>query len=129
MQLFKTFAAAVVVTGLGLGTASAEQCPPPPAVSYAAPAPLPSPQYLGSEDYYQAHGGDPRDYVLALYADVLHRAPSEAEVQHWVAELDQCRDGVTLARDFLVSARAELPAPPPPPVIVVAPPARHDGAR
>jgi hypothetical protein len=134
MQLLKKLAAAVIVAGLMVGSVSAAPCPPPPpapvTVLYPAPAPLPSPQYLGSEDYYQGHGGNPRDYVSALYADVLHRPPSEAEIQRWTAQLGSSGDGVVLAREFLTFAQGEIAAhaPPPPPVIVVQsppPPARH----
>jgi hypothetical protein len=125
MKFTRTLAAAVMVIGLGLSTANAEWCPPAPApiVVYPPPAPLPSPQYLGSEAYYQGHGGDPRDFVIGLYSDVLHRPPSEAEIQRWVTQLGNSGDGVTLAREFLTFAQSELAAnAPPPPVVVVTPP-------
>jgi hypothetical protein len=129
MKLTRMLAAAVMVMGLGLGTANAAWCPPapPPApapiVVYPPPPPLPSPQYLGSEDYFQGHGGDPRDFVIGLYSDVLHRAPSEAEIQRWVTQLGNSADGVTLAREFLTFAQGELATnAPPPPIVVVTPP-------
>jgi hypothetical protein len=79
--------------------------------------------FFGSEDYFQAHGGDARDLVVGLYKDVLHRPPSEDEITRWVARFDSCGDGITLAREFLMFAEGELAAQAPavPPVIVVQP--------
>jgi hypothetical protein len=133
MRLYRTLAVAVIVAGLGLGKASAASWP----VGYPAPAtwpvlaPLPGAAgsltaragYFGSEDYFQAHGGNPRDYVIALYADVLGRPPAEAEIERWVSQYGACGDGVTLAREFLTYAQGELAAraAAAPPVVVVQP--------
>ncbi len=38
---------------------------------------------LGSEAFYQAHGGNPRDFLRALYIRLLERAPAEAELAAW----------------------------------------------
>ncbi len=65
-------------------------------------------QYLGNEDYFEAHGGTPRSYIVALYADVLQRAPSEAEIERWTADLQSCGNGEILAQDFLIFANSEL---------------------
>jgi hypothetical protein len=101
-------------------------------VGYPAPAPFPGAAvdltaraaYFGSEGYFQGHGGNPRDYVIALYADVLGRPPAEAEIQRWVSQWGACGSGVTLAREFLTYAQGELAAraaAAPPPVVVVQP--------
>jgi hypothetical protein len=126
MKLFQKLAAALIVVGLGLGTANAAPpCPPAaPVVLYPTPAPLPAPpQFFGSEAYYQAHGGDPQDFVSALFSDVLHRPPSEAETQRWVSRLSACGDGVTMAREFLTFAQGELAAQAAaaPPIVVLPP--------
>jgi hypothetical protein len=80
-------------------------------------------RFFGSEDYFQAHGGDARDLVIGLYNDVLRRPPSEDEITRWVARYTSCGDGVTLAREFLIFAQGELAAQAPavPPVIVIQP--------
>ncbi len=103
-------AVAVLILG-GLSQVRAE-------AAYPAPRP-PSLQdqaeYLGNEDYFEAHGGNPRDYVIALYADVLGRPPSEAEIQRWSERFLSCGNGVTLAREFLIFARSERAARAPAP--------------
>jgi hypothetical protein len=67
-------------------------------------------RYLGSAGYYQAHGGSPRDLVIALYGDVLHRPPTETEIQRWASRLSATGDGDAMAREFLLFARSELAA-------------------
>ena len=106
MHFYRTLVIAVTVAGLGWGEASAALClptgPEPPLQAQA--------QFLGSDDYYQAHGGNPRDLVLALYADVLGRPPTENEIQRWTSRLQDCGNGVVMAREFLIFAQSELAA-------------------
>jgi hypothetical protein len=97
---------ALIVAGLGWGEASAALCP----LTGPAPALQAQAQFLGSDDYYQAHGGTPRDLVLALYADVLGRPPTENEIQRWTSRLDDCGNGVVMAREFMIFAQSELAA-------------------
>lgn len=40
---------------------------------------------LGSEAYFQEHGGTMRSFLRALYQDLLQRTPSEAELDSWQA--------------------------------------------
>jgi hypothetical protein len=116
MRCFKVLAAALVLAGLCGGSVRAAGWPPPAPAVAQDPA-----EFLGSEDYFEAHGGTARDYVIALYADVLGRAPSEAEIRRWSDRFMSCGNGVTLAREFLIYAHSEL-ATRPPVGIVVPPP-------
>jgi hypothetical protein len=70
---------------------------------------------IGSEDYFEAHSGNPRDYVTALFTDVLGRAPTEAEVQRWSDRFFSSGNGVVMAREFLIFAQSELATRPYPP--------------
>ncbi len=65
-------------------------------------------QYFGNQDYFEAHGGTPRDYITALFNDVLLRAPTQKEMAHWTARLDACGNGEVLAREFLLFAVSNL---------------------
>jgi hypothetical protein len=81
-------------------------------------------QFFGSEDYFQAHGGNPRAYVTALFSDILGRAPSTSELQRWCDRFGTCGNCVVMARELLVYAQSELAAqataaPPPPPTPIV----------
>jgi len=106
MQCYRTLLAALIVAGLGWEGANAATCQPRrPTESLQAQA-----QFLGSQDYYEAHGGSNRDYVAALYADVLGRPATENEVQRWVSRFSDCGNGVTMAREFLIFAQSELAA-------------------
>ena len=117
MYFYRTLVMALFVAGLGWGEARADLCPPTgPASLLQAQA-----QFLGSEDYYQAHGGNPRDLVVALYADVLGRAPTQDEIQRWGSRLTDSGSGVIMAREFLIFAQSELAArskAAPPPILV-----------
>jgi hypothetical protein len=114
MQVSTTLAGAVLVAALGWAEANAAPCRPMPPV----PAFLLSARYLGSEGYYQAHGGNARDFVKALFTDVLRRSPTESELQRWTARSRACGDGVSLASEFLIFAQSELASRAPPPVLV-----------
>jgi len=107
MSIMRYFRIAVAVVLLGgLSRTSAEAAHPvrrQPTLEEQA-------EYLGNEGYYQAHGGNPHDYVVALFADVLDRTPSEAEIQRWSERFLNCAYGPTLAREFLIFARSELAA-------------------
>jgi hypothetical protein len=119
MRFSLTLAAALLVIGLGWSGANADTClPPGPAPSFQAQA-----EYLSSNDYYEAQGGTPRDYVIGLYADVLGRPPSEAEIQRWSSRFLSCGYPINLAREFLIYAQRELAArAPAAPTPVVLPP-------
>jgi hypothetical protein len=65
-------------------------------------------QYFGSEDYFEAHGGTPRDYITALFNDMLQRPPTPVELTHWTARLQTCGNGQVLAREFLIYALSQL---------------------
>ena len=106
MHFYRTLPMALIVAALGWGETHAALGPPTgPASALQAQA-----QFLGSEDYYQAHGGNPRDLVIALYGDVLGRPPSENEIQRWTSRLTDCGNGVIMAREFLIFAQSELAA-------------------
>jgi hypothetical protein len=130
MKVHRIVAAVVLVAGLAWAQGSASACPPtapapapggcPPAAPqvvippcYVQPPP-PSlqelAQFFGSDDYFEAHGGSPRDLVIALYGDVLGRRPAENEIQRWESRLSACGNGVTMAREFLIFAQSELAA-------------------
>jgi hypothetical protein len=147
MRFTRILLFAMLATALAWGKADAAYCPPPSPVpaplipAYCPPTiPVPSLQsqaeFLGGEDYFQAHGGNSADFVKALYSDVLGRAPAESEIQRWTSELARCGDGVVLSREFLIYSQTELAARAaanPPPVVVqpiyqrtyVARPPRH----
>jgi hypothetical protein len=122
MRVTPTLFAALVVAVLGWGQIQAQSCGP------WIPRPRPTlqdqAQFLGSEDYFQAHGGNPRDYVTALFGGVLGRAPTANEMQRWCERYTTCGNCVVMAREFLVFAQSELAAqaaaaPPPPPTPIV----------
>jgi hypothetical protein len=106
MQFYRTLVAALIVAELGWEGATAATClPGRPTPSLQAQA-----QFFGSQDYYDAHGGNNPAYVAALYADVLGRQPTEKEVQRWVSCFKDCSNGLTMAREFLIFAQSELAA-------------------
>jgi hypothetical protein len=106
MQFYRTLVVALIVAGLGWEGATAATCQPRrPTPSLQSQA-----QFFGSQDYYDAHGGNNTDYVAALYADVLGRQPTENEVQHWLSCFKDCSNGITMAREFLIFAQSELAA-------------------
>jgi hypothetical protein len=64
---------------------------------------------LASDEYYQLHGSNPRDFVIGLYQDVLGRTPSTDEVRLWLNYWRQARgQRIQVANTFMVAARAEL---------------------
>ncbi len=64
---------------------------------------------LGSDEYYQAHGGRPAGFVRGLYEDVLGRQASWGEVRGNVDRLNRLRgDRAAYAEQFLSAAVPEL---------------------
>jgi hypothetical protein len=64
---------------------------------------------LASDEYYQLHGSNPRDFIVGLYQDVLGRTPSPDEIRLWLNHWRQVRgQRLQVANTFLVAARAEL---------------------
>jgi hypothetical protein len=61
---------------------------------------------LGSQEYFQKHGGTADGFFAALYQDVLKRSGSPSEIQAWlqVQTLQPARDSLALA--FLESPEA-----------------------
>jgi hypothetical protein len=96
---------------------------------------------LGSEEYWCAHGHNPKGFVLGLYADVLGRTACEHDVHYWACRLQRCGCRKALAKEFLCAARRELAGPPigvpgfgpgapngPPPGFMPAPPPGYEPA-
>jgi hypothetical protein len=113
--------AALLVLG-GLSYQQAEAGRP----RYRPPTLQEQAEYLGNESYFEAHGGNPRDYVIALYADVLDRQPSETEIQRWSERFYSSGNAVVMAREFLIFAQSELANRPPQ---FDDPPCRHERDR
>jgi len=42
-----------------------------------------------SDDYFKSSGGTNRDFIKSLYRDMLGRPPADAEVQHWITQMNQ----------------------------------------
>jgi hypothetical protein len=42
---------------------------------------------VGSEEYFLRHGRNNTDFVVGVYEDVLHRAPSTTELDFWLSQL------------------------------------------
>jgi Domain of unknown function (DUF4214) len=60
--------------------------------------------FLGSQEFYNRVGQNPTAYVTQLYAKVLGRTASAADVAFWVNELNVSNgDRTRVARDFLGS--------------------------
>jgi len=55
-----------------------------------------------SEEYYRAQGGTDRQWIAALYRDVLGRDPAASEVEFWI-EWKEIRDNRRVARHFIIS--------------------------
>jgi hypothetical protein len=75
--------------------------------------------FLSSEDYFVRQARDPKPFVTGLFAEVLNRAPSQAEVSAWVNTLNVYRGNrEKLVREFLKAAQQEtaqrVPLPPSP---------------
>jgi hypothetical protein len=58
--------------------------------------------FLASDEYYRAAGGTAAGWITALYADVLGRAPSGADVSAWSAAIPR-QGRYTVAASFLYS--------------------------
>jgi uncharacterized protein YkwD len=57
----------------------------------------------GSQEYFDAHGGDNEGFVRGLYRDLLHRGASDDEVSLWLTKLSQGALRGQVARQFLSS--------------------------
>ena len=65
--------------------------------------------FLSSDDYFARHARNPNSWVAGLYAEILNRAPSQAEVSAWVNNLNAYRgDRQRLVREFLKASQQEL---------------------
>ncbi len=59
--------------------------------------------FVASDEYYRKAGGTDSAWVSKLYADVLGRTASAAEVQSWVAQVG-VKGRFSIARGFLLSS-------------------------
>lgn len=55
-----------------------------------------------SDRYYRAQGGTDRQWIAALYRDILGREPATSEIDFWI-EWKRRRDNRTVARHFIIS--------------------------
>jgi hypothetical protein len=63
---------------------------------------------LGSDEYFQICGQDPRSWIVSLYINELNRRPDEFEIQNWYQSLAQCGwNRSKTALDFLCAAKRE----------------------
>ena len=74
--------------------------------------------FLSSDDYFVRQARNPNTFVAGLYAEVLNRAPSQAEVVAWVNNLNLLQGNrEKLVREFLKAAQQDVtqrqPLPPP----------------
>lgn len=56
---------------------------------------------IGSDEYYQLHGGTPWGFVGGMFDDVLGRAPTRRDTDYWLNRLNQVETRQTLALEFL----------------------------
>jgi membrane protease YdiL (CAAX protease family) len=57
---------------------------------------------VNSAEYYRAQGGTDRQWVAALYRDILGREPAAIEVDFWI-QWKEIRGNRTVARHFVIS--------------------------
>jgi hypothetical protein len=57
---------------------------------------------VNSEEYYRAQGGVDRQWIAALYRDILGREPAAIEVDFWI-QWKQTRTNRKVARHFVIS--------------------------
>jgi hypothetical protein len=62
---------------------------------------------VSSGEYIQNHGGLGASWVQALYQDLLHRTPSNSEVQAWVGALQNGMSPASIAAEFTNSGEHE----------------------
>jgi hypothetical protein len=62
---------------------------------------------IGSAEYINAHGGPGAGWVTAMYQNILGRTPSQAEVDGWVADLNNGATPEQVAYGFAASAERE----------------------
>ncbi len=55
-----------------------------------------------SDEYYHAQGGTDRQWIAALYRDILGREPAGSEVEFWI-QWKRIRDNRRVARHFIIS--------------------------
>ena len=64
---------------------------------------------LGSDEFYNNHGGTPEGFVRGLFDEVLHRRPTPQEFQRWVTEASRhLNRRQRVALDFLRTYHAEV---------------------
>jgi cyclophilin family peptidyl-prolyl cis-trans isomerase len=63
--------------------------------------------FIGSPEYIANHGGEGAGWVQGMYQDLLHRTPSNAEVQAWVNLLNTGTQPYNIAYGFAASAERE----------------------
>ncbi|NTW40391.1 MAG: DUF4214 domain-containing protein [Cellulomonadaceae bacterium] len=59
--------------------------------------------FIASDEYYARAGGTPSAWVEALYADVLERSASPAEIDYWTGRLAAGASRGAVAMGFLLS--------------------------
>jgi hypothetical protein len=64
-------------------------------------------QFIGSPEYINDHGGRGAGWIRGMYQDLLGRQPSDAEVESWVAFLNQGGSTTTVAYEFAASPERE----------------------
>jgi hypothetical protein len=64
-------------------------------------------QFIGSPEYINNHGGAGAGWVTGMYQDLLHRSPSQSEVNYWVTQLNNGATTVSVALGFAASLERE----------------------
>jgi hypothetical protein len=66
-------------------------------------------QILGSQEYFDLYGDNPRQWATGLYEDVLDRTPAADEVAGWLVRYGALGGNRTaVANEFLLGAAREL---------------------
>jgi hypothetical protein len=63
--------------------------------------------FIGSNEYIQAHGGAGAGWITGMYKNLLGRTPSQAEVNTWLQALANGESTVAIAYGFAASAERE----------------------
>jgi hypothetical protein len=72
--------------------------------------------FLANDEYYNRCGGNPRQFVDGLYAEVLGRPARPGEVRNWLARLAIHRGNrLPVVQEFVNAAQIELNGRPQPP--------------
>jgi hypothetical protein len=64
-------------------------------------------QFIGSPEYINDHGGAGAGWVNGMYQDLLHRTPSQTEVNYWLTQLGNGVTTYTVALGFAASLERE----------------------